>query len=143
MKVIIAGSRTITDYELVRRAVLASGMDITEVVSGGAKGVDRLGEQWARRNQRRYVVFPADWARQGTAAGYKRNEQMALYAGGLVAVWDGVSPGTKHMIEIAKRNGLQVFCMTIPKETRPSGTLKVTLKYAGRGLPTPVQEEEN
>lgn len=44
MKVIIAGSRTLHSYDLVVRAVKDSGLQITEVVSGGARGVDRLGE---------------------------------------------------------------------------------------------------
>ena len=45
MKVIIAGSRGITDGRLVSAAVAASGFDITEVVSGTCHGVDQLGER--------------------------------------------------------------------------------------------------
>ena len=47
MKVIIAGSRGVEDYALVEEAVKQSGFDITEVVSGTARGVDLLGEHWA------------------------------------------------------------------------------------------------
>ena len=47
MKVIIAGSRDITDYSLVCRAISESKFDITEVISGTARGVDTLGEKWA------------------------------------------------------------------------------------------------
>ena len=43
MKVIIAGSRNFTDYKVLQDAIKNSGFKITEVVSGGAKGVDSLG----------------------------------------------------------------------------------------------------
>jgi len=52
MKVVIAGSRGVTDFETVCQAITESGLDISEVVSGTARGVDRLGERWARKNNR-------------------------------------------------------------------------------------------
>jgi hypothetical protein len=112
MRTIIAGSRTINDFFLVERAVLESGFRITEVLSGGARGVDSLGEAWARRNGVLVSRFPAEWERYGKQAGYIRNEQMADRAEGLIAVWDGCSTGTGHMIEIAKRRGLRVFVLS-------------------------------
>lgn len=112
MKVIIAGSRGIAEYPLVERAVRESGFQVTEVFSGGARGVDCLGEEWARRNGIPVRRFPADWERDGKRAGFLRNEQMADCAEALIAVWDGRSPGTKHMIEIAKKRGLKMFILT-------------------------------
>lgn len=109
MKVIIAGSRDIDDYSLVERAVEKSGFEITEVVSGGARGVDFLGEQWALNNNVQTTAFPAQWAAYGRAAGHMRNEKMAQYADALIAVWDGKSSGTRNMIENAKKRGLKVF----------------------------------
>lgn len=114
MRVIIAGSRDVTDPAVIARAVADSGFTISEVVSGGARGVDTLGEEWARANRIPFRRFPADWDRFGRSAGYRRNEQMAAYAregsaGGLLAVWDGISKGTGHMIDIAHREGLQVY----------------------------------
>jgi hypothetical protein len=53
--------------------------------------------------------FPADWDRYGKAAGYIRNETMAANAEALIALWDGRSPGTKHMIDIARKKGLKVY----------------------------------
>lgn len=111
MKTIIAGSRTITDHLPVRKAIAqaqAKGLVITEVVSGGARGTDTLGEQWAYYRGIPVKRFNADWDRYGRSAGYRRNEQMARYAEALVAVWDGTSPGTRHMIELARRLGLRV-----------------------------------
>jgi len=115
MRVIIGGSRRITEDALVQRAVGESGFQITEVLSGGARGVDQLGEAWARRNGISVRRFPADWDRYGKQAGYIRNEQMADCAEGAIAVWDGSSPGTRHMIGIAQKKGLRVFVL------RPKG----------------------
>lgn len=97
MKVIIAGSRTIWHYEVVETAMKDSGFDITEVVSGHAHGVDRIGEDIAKEWKIPIKLFPADWSR-GRHAGLVRNQQMAEYADALVAVWDGYSRGTQHMI---------------------------------------------
>lgn len=109
MKTIIAGSRGVTRLDQVVIATRDSGFDITEVVSGGARGVDKLGETWARETSKMMRRFPAEWDRYGKSAGYRRNEVMADYAEALVAIWDGKSRGTKHMIDIAKREGLQVY----------------------------------
>jgi hypothetical protein len=108
MKVIIAGSRGITDYSVLEKAIEQVEFPITQVVSGTARGVDQLGEQWAHTNHIHVERFPADWNKYGRSAGYRRNQQMADYADGLIALWDGVSRGTGHMITIAKMKGLQV-----------------------------------
>lgn len=109
MRVIIAGSRTITSYKTVCEAIEASGFDITCVVSGTARGVDKLGEEWALRHAKSVKKFPAWWERYGKRAGYLRNEEMARNADALIAVWDGKSAGTKHMIDIANNAGLKVY----------------------------------
>lgn len=98
MRVVIAGSRTITDYFEVKQAILLSGFVITEVISGDARGVDKLGETWAKENKIPVQIFPADWLRYGRAAGFRRNRQMAFYSDALIAVWDGSSRGTGDMI---------------------------------------------
>jgi hypothetical protein len=109
MKVIIAGSRTITDYLTVCDAITKSGFQITEVVSGGCKGVDSLGEFWAREHKVPVKQFPADWDMYGKAAGPKRNQQMANYGEALIAVWAGQSRGTLDMIAKAKTKELKVY----------------------------------
>lgn len=109
MKTIIAGSRNITDYEIVKQAIILSGISVSEVVSGRARGVDTLGEKYALENNLPIKEFPALWDIWGRSAGYMRNSQMAEYAEALVAVWDGSSRGTAHMISEAKKNKLQVF----------------------------------
>jgi hypothetical protein len=109
MKVIVAGSRSITDYDLVARAIRTSGLDITEIVSGTARGVDSLGERFAAENGIPVAHFPADWTGGGRGAGFVRNYKMAEYADALIAIWDGESRGTAHMIEAARKKGLSTI----------------------------------
>ena len=110
-KVIIAGSRDIKiniKKVFPRLDKITSKKSSIEIVSGTARGGDRLGEAWARTNGHEVKKFPADWGKYGRSAGYKRNEQMADYADALIAIWDGKSKGTKHMIDIATKKGLPV-----------------------------------
>ena len=110
MKTIIAGSRNITKLHIVEKAIELSTFNITEVVCGGARGVDDLGRKWAGNGNKIPVkMFPAAWDTYGRSAGYKRNVEMGEYAEALIAVWDGESKGTKHMIDIAEELGLKVF----------------------------------
>ena len=109
MKTIIAGSRTITEYSIVLKAIENSKFKITEVVSGTALGVDKLGEEYAKENNIPIKQFPADWNRHGKKAGYLRNKEMAEYADAVVLVWDGKSRGTKHMYDLSKKYNLQGY----------------------------------
>lgn len=108
MKTIIAGSREVDKYSILIKAVRVSGFDIGGVVSGGAKGVDLLGERYAKQYKLPLYIFKADWNKYGKGAGYIRNIDMAKNAEALLAIWDGESRGTKHMIEEGKRQGLLV-----------------------------------
>ncbi len=105
MKTIIAGSRGIEDGMLIAKAIYSAPWTITEVVSGGARGVDRWGEHWARLHGIPIKRFLPDWSR-GRGAGHERNGDMAEYADALIAIWDLQSPGTKGMIEKARKRGL-------------------------------------
>ena len=92
-----------------------------EVVQGGCKGVDMIAQDWAWRNKCTYTTFHPNWERYGKAAGPKRNQEMAEYAGKfrgsvLVAFWDGESKGTADMIEQAELYGIQVRIIQIPKK---------------------------
>lgn len=113
MKTIIAGSREITSTHVVRLAVEESGFAISEIVSGGARGVDRIGIWVAESFNLPIKVMDADWELNGKSAGFIRNISMAEYADALIAVWDGKSSGTKHMIEEAKKKGLKVFVKVV------------------------------
>ena len=114
-RVIIAGSRKFSDYDLLERTMdkaLSTVQDDITVVCGNAKGSDTLGEQYAKEHGYEVQYFPADWNRYGKVAGYIRNTTMAKNADALVAFWDGESPGTKHMIETAQSLGLRVRVKT-------------------------------
>lgn len=112
-KVIIAGCRDFSDYDLLREKCLYYLQNIRQthnvvIVSGHARGADALGERFATEQNFQTLVMPADWEKYGRSAGPKRNAQMAEIANALIAFWDGQSRGTKNMIETAKQKGLNV-----------------------------------
>ena len=111
IRAIIAGSREVTDYRVVEVAVRESGWadDIAVVVSGGARGVDRLGERWADGHLRPVALFLPDYDRhERHFAPIARNREMAKSADLLIAIWDGESRGTKNMIFEARDVGIPV-----------------------------------
>lgn len=120
MRVIIAGGREITDATLVNMAMdLADlfGISPTVVLCGKARGVDTLGENWAKARGIPVDPYPAKWREGGEynpRAGHLRNTEMANNADALVAIWDGYSTGTRDMIEKARRRCLQVFVLDVP-----------------------------
>lgn len=105
MKVIIAGSRKIQEeyYLDLLRAIKNSNFDITEVVSGCAIGVDRMGERYASSKSIPVKYMPADWHQYGNAAGPIRNKQMSEYADAAIILWDGNSAGSKNMLACMKK----------------------------------------
>jgi hypothetical protein len=109
MKTVIAGSRTITDINYLISAIEEIDWEITEVVSGNARGADHLGELWAEFMQIPVKNFPANWNKFGKSAGYKRNAEMADYADAVIVLWDGESRGTKQMISLAESKNLKLI----------------------------------
>ncbi len=127
LRIIIAGSREFNDFSMLRdnisniiskyNIILNRHTDLIDkikIISGTARGADQLGEQYAKIMGYDVIKFPAEWNKYGKSAGYRRNADMAKYAiqdnniGMLIAFWDGKSKGTKHMIDLAKRYGLEV-----------------------------------
>jgi len=112
MKVIIAGSRTITDYGTVLNAIQKSGFKITEIVSGTARGVDQLGERYGMDECIPIKKFKPDWSKYKKTAGFIRNEKMVNYVypyGALVLIWDGQSAGSAHTLKYAKKKGIKIY----------------------------------
>ena len=112
-RVIIAGGRQFNDYGLLSAkcdGILSQKMmtHTIVIISGTARGADTLGEQYARERGFTLRQFPADWNTLGKRAGYVRNCQMADNADALIVFWDGESPGTKNMVEIARERNLAV-----------------------------------
>ena len=120
MKTIIAGSRTVTDERIVFTAIDASGFagQISQVVSGGCRGPDMIGERWAMAKHIPIKRFPAEFDRYGPKAGPMRNRSMAEYVGAhgaLIIVWDGKSRGSASMIDYARAFGLRIYIhSTVP-----------------------------
>ena len=114
MRLIVAGGRDFKDYYLLKETLDNFQQEygnITEVVSGTALGVDKLGEKYANENNIPIKRFVPDWEGLGKKAGHVRNRQMGSYTkehnGMLVAFWDKHSRGTKGMIDYAKNIGLK------------------------------------
>ncbi|CAB1129567.1 conserved protein of unknown function [Candidatus Hydrogenisulfobacillus filiaventi] len=107
---LICGSRTWTDRALMA-AVIARIPPGSPVVHGGARGADRMADALARARGLAVEVYPADWARYGMAAGPLRD--LAMLARGVDVVLafraPGPSPGTDHMIRIARAAGVRVW----------------------------------
>ena len=122
-RIIIAGSRDFNDYEYLKEELTQfianhPNRQFT-IVSGAARGADRLGERFARENNISVKRFPAEWDKLGRGAGYIRNAQMLDYisrsdcAGYVIAFWDGKSRGTMHTVEYAKKLGKPVRIVLI------------------------------
>jgi hypothetical protein len=115
MKVIVAGSRRLNTQEypvyIVADALFRSGWvgRISEIVSGGARGIDLAGEAWAESYQIPIKRFLPDWDKYGKAAGHIRNGEMANYADALCLVWDGKSKGSANMKKQAESKGLKIY----------------------------------
>lgn len=118
MKLIIAGGRDFNDLKLALSSFLELSNEITsntgipnpitEIVSGGARGADRIGEDVAKLCNLPINKFIPDWDGLGKRAGFVRNAEMGDYADALLAFWDKKSKGTEHMINTAHKNGLIV-----------------------------------
>ena len=102
MKYIIAGGRDFDNIYIMAQALDSFEEDITEVVSGTARGADSIGEQWARGRDIPIKRFEPDWEQYGKSAGFIRNSEMGAYADAAICFWNGKSAGTKHMIQTMK-----------------------------------------
>lgn len=119
MKVVVSGSRFITDYDFVARAISESGFIPTLIIEGGQRtyddndepigGVDYLASLWAFRNGVDHEQVDAKWKEQGLAAGPIRNRKMAVTGDALVAIPKGISKGTRNMIMAMKMQGKPIF----------------------------------
>ncbi len=104
MKVAIIGSRTlrVENFEKYLPA------DITEIVSGGAKGIDTQAREYAQNNNLPLKEFLPEYAKYGKGAPLKRNLQIIAYADFVIAFWDGTSRGTKFVIDSCKKQGKKI-----------------------------------
>ena len=129
MKTIIAGCRDFDDYGLLKKHMdeFIQKHQVTEIVSGGARGTDKLGEEYAIEKNIKYTVHEAKWVDNGKAAGPIRNKLMAGYADQLVAVWDGKSKGTYNMIQNMNKLQKPVYVIWIGEIGQAQGEYSVLL----------------
>lgn len=97
MKLAVIGSRVYPNYAQIYQVISCLPPD-TEIVSGGARGVDYIAKKAAQINLLPYKEFPAEWEIYGKAAGFMRNSLIVDYCEGLIAFWDGESRGTLDSI---------------------------------------------
>jgi hypothetical protein len=105
MKVAVIGSRSFQDKKLLEMEL--SKIDITELISGGAKGADNLAENYAEANNIPVKIFLPDYDRFGRGAPLKRNHHIVDAADQLIAFWDEKSKGTKYTIDLARKKTYQ------------------------------------
>lgn len=120
MKLAVVGSRSINDYVWIE-SVLESLMkeeDVTELVSGGAAGVDSLARRFAEEHSLGFTEILPDWQRYGKIAGFIRNKLIVDYCDLLLAFWNGKSSGTANSIKLAeKQHKLKRILMTNVRTT--------------------------
>ena len=105
IKLAIVGSRTFNDYNKLSESI-RQNFDVNNIeciVSGGARGADSLGAQFARDNNIELVEHKADWKKFGKSAGFIRNHDIIKSCTDCIAFWDGQSHGTKHDIELCEQ----------------------------------------
>lgn len=120
IRLLIAGSRTFDDYgrlemeckELLLSLAPLQPTDIC-IISGTAKGADKLGERFAEKYGFCIERFPANWDLYGKSAGYIRNRQMSFVANYALIFWDGKSKGTEGMVGLCKEQNINLKVILI------------------------------
>ncbi len=103
MKLAIIGSRNLT---INLEPYLPD--TITEIVSGGAKGIDQCAREYALFHHIKLTEFLPDYARYGRAAPIRRNAEIIDYADEILALWDGQSKGSKNVMEACQKKNKKI-----------------------------------
>ena len=111
MKIAVIGSRGITITKLEEYLP----ENVTEIVSGGAKGVDTSAKEYALAHELKLTEFLPDYKRYSRGAPLKRNIEIIEYADAVIAFWDGKSKGTKFMIDECEKRGIPVTVHIMPE----------------------------
>ena len=110
MKLLIAGSRSITDYDLSPHIP----ENTTMILTGGAHGIDELAERYADEHRLSKTVLRPQYKLYGRAAPIKRNDILVENCDRVLIIWDGVSRGTKHTADYAAKIGKPVEVIIVP-----------------------------
>ena len=109
MKLAIIGSRSITDIDIAKYIP----SDVTEIVSGGARGVDFMAREYATSHNIKLTEFLPQYEIYGRAAPLKRNELIAECADEALVFWDGVSKGTEYTLNLFRRLNKKVTLIEV------------------------------
>lgn len=101
MKLLIAGSRSITSFDL--SPYIPDEVDL--IITGGAKGIDTLVEAYAKERGIPTLTVKPCYERYGRAAPILRDEEMVDLADSVLVIWDGVSRGSRHTADYARKKG--------------------------------------
>ena len=104
MKVAVIGSRNLQVQDL--GMYMPKG--VTEIVSGGARGIDRCAARYAQTHGFKLTEFLPDYEAYGRGAPLRRNLQIINYADLVLAFWDGKSTGTFFTIRKCREAGKPV-----------------------------------
>jgi len=104
MKVAVIGSRGLTVNNLEKYLP----KETTEIVSGGARGIDTCAREYAVKNNIKLTEFLPEYEKYGRSAPLKRNLLIIDYADYVLAFWDGKSHGTKYVIDNCKKKNKPV-----------------------------------
>ncbi|MBO5059355.1 MAG: hypothetical protein J6C82_00395 [Clostridia bacterium] len=99
MKLLVVGSRGIENFDISEYV----SDDIDTIISGGAKGVDAIAEEFADKHRLSKIILRPQYGIYGKVAPIKRNEELVHMADKILVIWDGVSKGTQYTINYAKK----------------------------------------
>lgn len=130
MKIAVVGSRDYQEHWMVVSKLWEYWNSYGEelvIVSGGAKGVDRIAEQWAKKNHVPTEIYKPDWEKHGKSAGMIRNGEIIANVSALLAFWDGQSKGTWNSIERALSAKHLYFVEVFCGKPRPTTLFSVSV----------------
>ena len=109
MKLMIAGSRSITEFDLAPH--IPDG--VHTIISGGAPGIDTIAEQYADEKQLSKLIIRPRYDFYGKFAPIRRNYEMVDMADAVLIVWDGISKGSLSTITYAQKVGKKLILIQI------------------------------
>ena len=104
MKLAIIGSRELQVEDLSKYI----SEEVSEIVTGGAKGIDSCAIRYANAMQIKLVTFLPDYRRYGKGAPLRRNIEIIEYADCVLAFWDKKSKGTRFVIDECRRRNIPI-----------------------------------
>ena len=116
MRAAIIGSRSFGDMSLLEKTLSDYVDEISEVVSGGARGADSLGAAWAKSRGIPTNIFLPEWDKYGRGAGFVRNKLIVENSDVVFAFWDGMSKGTKSSMDMAQMIGKKIIVIRIDED---------------------------